>query len=171
MDHLAIFNEVIQAEYKENGGCVVNIRLRRSLFRSFTFWIGMGRGAPRGMRADGSRLSCRRVSCRAVRFARWWAARRLSPRLMRMRQGSQWQAPLSAAYGFNVWCVMLSFPVFDFFSISMDKVSLRLSPIVVQYRKNIRKKYLTSSKCFSLSAAVLSAITYICWNVKQRKDK
>ena len=45
-----------------------------------------------------------------------------------------------AAYGFNVWCVMLSFPVFDFFSISMDKVSLRLSPIVVQYRKNIRKK-------------------------------
>ena len=77
-----------------------------------------------------------------------------------------------SSQGFNVWCVMLSLPVFDFFSISMDKVSLGLSPIVVQYRKNIRKKnYLTSSKCFSLSAAILSAITYICWNVKQRKDK
>ena len=117
MDHLAIFNEVIQAEYKENGGCVVNIRLRRSLFRSFTFWIGMGRGAPRGMRADGSRLSCRRASCRAVRFARWWAARRLSPRSMRTRQGSLWQAPLSAAKVLMCgvsWCHFLCLTSFPF---------------------------------------------------------
>ena len=45
-----------------------------------------------------------------------------------------------SSQGFNLWCVMVSFSVFDFFSISMDKVSLGLSPIVVQYRKNIRKK-------------------------------